>query len=143
MGGKAGDRDHAYHHPPASAGLHRSSADGYDPACPRLPLLLALHGGDGDHGFLKNRQPYIEQMWSAGRLPKMVIATPDADRFFYMDRKDGSQKWETAILFELVDHLRDQYKVSRERSGLFVYGISMGGMGGLRMDSSIPSAWAR
>ena len=77
-------------------------------------------------------------MWSAGTLPKMVIATPDADRSFYMDRKDGSQKWETAILFALVDHLREQYKVSRDRSGLFLYGISMGGMGALRMGFKHP-----
>lgn len=107
--------------------------DGYDPAGPALPLMLALHGGGGDNGFLKNQQAYFEKMWAAGTLPKMVIATPDADRSFYMDRKDGSQKWETAILFAFVDHMRDHYKVSRDRSQLFLYGISMGGMGGLRM----------
>jgi S-formylglutathione hydrolase len=112
--------------------------DGYDPAGPALPLLLALHGGDGDRGFLSHQQPYIEQMWSTGKLPKMVVATPDAERSFYMDRKDGSQKWETVILFALVDHLREQYKVSRDRSGLFMYGISMGGMGALRMGLKHP-----
>ncbi len=87
--------------------------DGYDPSGPPVPLLLALHGGGGDHGFLTQQKPYIEKMWAAGTLPKMVIATPDAERSFYMDRKDGSQKWETVILFSLVDHLRDQYKISR------------------------------
>jgi S-formylglutathione hydrolase len=112
--------------------------DGYDPAGPALPLLLALHGGGGDNGFLSHQQPFIEKMWTAGALPKMVVATPDADRSFYMDRKDGSQKWETAILFALVDHLRDQYKVSRDRSQLFLYGISMGGMGALRMGFKHP-----
>jgi S-formylglutathione hydrolase len=106
--------------------------DGYD-AAGALPLLLALHGGDGDHGFLSHQQPIIEKMWTAGTLPKMVVATPDAGRSFYMDRKDGSEKWETAILFVLVDRLREQYKLSGDRSRLFVIGISMGGMGALRM----------
>jgi S-formylglutathione hydrolase len=112
--------------------------DGYDPSGPALPLLLALHGGDGDHGFLSHQQTYIEQMWKAGTLPRMVLATPDADRSFYMDRNDGSQKWETAILGPFVDHLRDWYKVSRDRSGLFVFGISMGGLGALRMGFKHP-----
>jgi S-formylglutathione hydrolase len=42
------------------------------------------------------------------------------------------------ILFELVDHLRKQYRIMRERSGLFLYGISMGGMGALRMGFKHP-----
>jgi S-formylglutathione hydrolase len=112
--------------------------DGYDPSGPELPLLLALHGGDGDHGFLSRQQPYIERMWSAGTLPKMIVATPDAERSFYMDRKDGSQKWETVILFSLVDQRREQYRISRDRSQLFIFGISMGGMGALRMGFKHP-----
>ena len=112
--------------------------DGYDPAGSALPLLLALHGGDGDHGFLSHQQPIIEKLWSAGTLPKMVVATPDAERSFYMDHKDGSQKWETLILFNLVDHLREQYRISRDRSGLFIFGISMGGLGALRMGLKHP-----
>lgn len=112
--------------------------DGYDANGSPLPLLLALHGGGGDNGFLSSQQPFIEQMWKAGTLPKMIVATPDADRSFYMDRKDGSAKWETAILFAFVDHLRDRYKISRDRSGLFLYGISMGGMGALRMGFKYP-----
>lgn len=112
--------------------------DGYDRAGPTLRLLLALHGGDGDHGFLAHQQPIIEKLWAAGTLPKMVVATPDAERSFYMDRKDGSQKWETVILFNLVDHLREQYRISRDRSGLFIFGISMGGLGALRMGFKHP-----
>ena len=112
--------------------------DGYDPAGAPLPLLLALHGGDGDHDFLQHQQPYIEKMWAAGTLPKMIVATPNAERSFYMDRKDATEKWETAILFSLVDHLREQYRISRDRSGLFIYGISMGGMGALRMGLKHP-----
>jgi hypothetical protein len=41
-------------------------------------------------------------MWKEGTLPRVIVVTPDADRSFYMDRKDGSQKWETAILGLLV-----------------------------------------
>ncbi len=107
--------------------------DGYDAAGVKLPLLVALHGGGGDTSFLAQQQPIFEQMWRDGTLPKMVVVTPSAGRSFYMDWKDGSQKWETLVLFALVDHIREQYAVSRDRSGLFLFGISMGGMGGLRM----------
>src|SRR5262249_6431902 len=100
--------------------------DGYDAAGAKLPPLPCLPGGGGDNTFLATQQPYIEKMWAAGTLPKMVVVTPSAGRSFYMDRKDGSQKWETAILFALVDHIREQYAVSRDRSRLFLFGISMG-----------------
>jgi S-formylglutathione hydrolase len=55
-----------------------------------------------------------------------------------MDHKDGSQKWETLILYAFVDQLREKYRVSRDRSGLFLFGISMGGLGALRMGFKHP-----
>src|SRR5205823_3493124 len=107
--------------------------DGYDTAQTPFPLLLFLHGGNGDRSFLTRMRPVIEEMWQAGTLPKMVLVTPSAGRSFYMDYKDGSQKWETFIAGPFLDHLREKYKVRRDRGGTLLFGISMGGLGALRL----------
>lgn len=112
--------------------------DGYETAKEPLPLLLFLHGGGGDKSFLGRMRATFDEMWKSGTLPPMVVVTPSAARSFYMDYKDGSQKWETFMVTEFLDHLRTKYKVSRERRGTLLFGISMGGMGALRLGFKYP-----
>jgi S-formylglutathione hydrolase len=112
--------------------------DGYDTVKEPLPLLLFLHGGGGDRTFLTRMRAAIDDMWKAGTLPKMVVVTPSAGRSFYMDYKDGSQKWESFIAGPFLEHLRQTYKVTRERKGTLLFGISMGGLGGLRLAFKYP-----
>lgn len=112
--------------------------DGYDTIKEPLPLLLFLHGGGGDRNFLTRLRPTIDEMWKAGKLPRMVIVTPSAARSFYMDFKDGSQKWESFVLGPFLEHLRKTYKVTRERKGTLLFGISMGGLGSLRLAFKYP-----
>jgi S-formylglutathione hydrolase len=112
--------------------------DGYDSIKEPLPLLLFLHGGGGDRRFLTRLRPAIDELWKAGTLPPMVIVTPSAARSFYMDYKDGSQKWESFIIGPFIEHLRQTYKVTRERKGTLLFGISMGGLGALRLAFKYP-----
>jgi S-formylglutathione hydrolase len=114
---------------------------GYDQAKGPLPLLLLLHGGDGDNGFLARMRPVIEQAWAAGDLPPVVVVTPDAHRSLYMDYRDGSQKWETFIIGELIPELRKRYRVGTDRSHTVVAGISMGGLGSLRLGFDHPEVF--
>ena len=107
--------------------------DGYEAAKDPLPLLLFLHGGGGDKSSLGRMRSVFDEMWKSGALPPMVVVTPSAARSFYMDYKDGSQKWETFIVTEFLEHLRGKYKVTRERKGTLLFGISMGGLGALRI----------
>ena len=116
--------------------------DGYDAAPAPFPLLLLLHGGYGDRSALAKRRPIIDEMWKAGRLPRMVIATPSVGRSFYMDYKDGSQKWEAFIVGPLLSHLREKYKVTRDRRGTLLFGSSMGGLGALRLAFKYPDKFA-
>jgi S-formylglutathione hydrolase len=111
--------------------------DGYETA-KDLPLLFFLHGGGGDKSFLARLRSLFDEMWKAGTLPPMVVVTPSAARSFYMDYKDGSEKWETFIVTEFLDHLRAKFKVTRERKGTLLFGISMGGMGALRIGFKYP-----
>ena len=116
--------------------------DGYETSTTPFPLLLFLHGGNGDRGFLTRMRPTIDEMWSLGTLPKMVIVTPSAARSFYMDYKDGSQKWESFIIGPFLSHVRAKYKVSPDRSRTLVFGISMGGLGALRLGFKYPGVFA-
>src|SRR5215472_10402133 len=110
--------------------------DGYDSAS-SLPLIYLLHGG-GDNGFLKNLKDVIDGVWAAGTLPKSVVVTPDCARSFYMDYKDGSHRYETLLAGPFLEYLRRSYKLRRNAKGTYLFGISMGGMGALRMGLKYP-----
>jgi S-formylglutathione hydrolase len=123
---------------PAPVEYNALLPDDYDSIKEPLPLLLFLHGGGGDRSFLTRMRPTIDDLWKSGSLPKMVIVTPSAGRSFYMDYKDGSQKWEAFMVGPFLDHLRTTYKVTRERRGTLLFGISMGGLGALRLGFKYP-----
>jgi S-formylglutathione hydrolase len=110
---------------------------GYDKSKP-LPLLLMLHGGGGDNGFLGRTKVIIDASWAAGELPPVVVATPDVGRSLYMDYRDGSQKWETFIVAELVPELRKRYGLASGPRNTLVTGVSMGGLGSLRLGFDHP-----
>jgi S-formylglutathione hydrolase len=107
---------------------------GYADAAEPLPLVLNLHGGRGNRDVLKRQQPMFDELWANGELPPMVIVTPSVtERGFYMEFKDGSEKWESFMTGEFLEHLRATYKVTTDPKKTFITGISMGGMGSLRI----------
>ena len=107
-----------------------------------LPLLIFLHGGNGSNQDLRVFLPSIDQAISAGRVPPMVIATPSARRSLYMDFRDGSERWESFILSDLLPYLRRTSPVSPERRRTFISGVSMGGLGCLRIAFKHPDIFA-
>ena len=80
----------------------------------------------------------IEQAWAAGELSPCLVATPSCDRSLYLDYRDGSQKWETFVVDELVPRLRSAYALSGGRERTLVAGVSMGGLGALRFGLKHP-----
>ena len=116
---------------------------GYDDLEEPVPLVLNLHGGGGSRDVLGVRQqPIFVGMWEAGTLPPMVIVTPSVTRrCFYMDYRDGSQKWESFLIGPFLAHLRETFNVRTDRRGTLVTGISMGGMGSLRLAFKYPETF--
>lgn len=127
---------------PASVAYSVLLPDGYGDTTEPLPLFLYLHGGGGSRDFLKQTRGWFEEAWRTGVLPKMVVVTPSAGRSFYMDYKNGSQKWESILLGPFLNHVRATYKVRKDRQGTFIGGISMGGLGSLRMALKKPEMFA-
>jgi S-formylglutathione hydrolase len=115
--------------------------DGYASGPSPYPLMLNLHGGGGTRDSLGRMRKSFEELWANGTLPKMVIVTPSAERSFYMDYKDGSQKWETLLVGPFLDHLRAKFKVRKDAKGTLLLGVSMGGMGVLRFGLKYPQTF--
>ena len=103
-------------------------------------LLLWLHGGGGDDSSYLDRElrPIIEAAWKLGHLPPLVVAVPSARRSFYMDFRDGSEKWESLILNTVLPTVQKKYALSKGQGGTLIGGYSMGGMGSLRMTFKHP-----
>jgi S-formylglutathione hydrolase len=104
---------------------------GYDADDAQYPLLLWLHGGGGSREFLRRQQALFEQAWAEHGVQPMVVATPSAGRSFYLDYHDGSERWETFLLEEFLPALASRYRVAG--TSRYIGGISMGGMGSLRI----------
>ncbi len=115
--------------------------EGYAGSNKAYPLFIFLHGGNGDDGFLGQFAGTFTAAWAAGECPEMVVVTPACGRSFYMDYRDGSQKWESAIVSELLPAIRAKYRVEKVKERTFIGGISMGGMGSLRMAFKHPEVF--
>ncbi|XOV87815.1 MAG: alpha/beta hydrolase [Pseudomonadota bacterium] len=99
-----------------------------------LPLVLNLHGGGGSRERLVTQQPLFDRLWDAGEIPPAIIAMPSVtERGFYMNFRDGSERWEDFVTGPFIEHLRSVYPISRDPKRVFLTGASMGGMGSLRM----------
>lgn len=115
---------------------------GYDPKrAEPYPLLVQLHGGGGSNKAMDRMAPLLEQAIKEGRVPPMVSVMPSAGRSFYMDFRDGSQKWERFVLADLLSAARRDLNVAKGRQGTFITGISMGGMGSLRLAFKHPEVF--
>jgi len=107
--------------------------EGYDESNANFPLLLFLHGGNGDEKSIEFIEPLIRKLWKDDKLPKMVIATPSCTRSLYMNYRDSSENWESFIIEEFLPFLHENYKLTRDVNKTFISGVSAGGLGALRM----------
>jgi S-formylglutathione hydrolase len=108
------------------AGYDAKRADAY-------PLIIQLHGGGGSSANMTAMAETLEAGIKAGLVPASVSVMPSAGRSFYMNYRDGSQKWESFVVEDLLGWMRAGYNVPKGREGTLITGISMGGMGSLRI----------
>jgi S-formylglutathione hydrolase len=107
-----------------------------------FPLLLLLHGGNGNEQDLLRFTGLIDRAIDQGSLAPAVVAMPGARRSLYMDYLDGSELWEIFIIAELLPMLRKNLNVAAGRERTFVGGWSMGGLGSLRLAFKHPDMFA-
>ena len=116
----------------------------------RYPLLIQLHGGGASNKVMENDPGLsvgggigglLDQAIENGLVAPMVSVMPSAGRSFYMNFRDGSQKWEDFVMKDLLSYMRENFNVVQGREGTFITGISMGGMGSLRMAVKYPEVF--
>jgi S-formylglutathione hydrolase len=116
----------------------------------RYPLLIQLHGGGGSNKDMENSGALsvgggmgglLDQAIENGLVAPVVSVMPSAGRSFYMNFRDGSQKWEDFVMKDLLPYMRKNFNVVQGREGTFITGFSMGGMGSLRMAVKYPEVF--
>src|SRR6516164_850009 len=114
------------------------------------PLLIQLHGGGASNHAMQSLPSspavggmgtLLDQAVEKGMVPPMVSVMPSAGRWFYMNFRDGSQKWEDFVLNDLLSYMRKNFNVVQGRQGTFITGISMGGHGSLRIAVKHPAVF--
>jgi len=100
-----------------------------------FPILYLLHGlGDNEQFFIHSGEwNLVEDMREKGELQDFLIATPDGDRSFYINAKDGKERYEDFLVQEFFPFIEKHYRVSPGRAHRAISGISMGGYGALHL----------
>jgi len=98
-----------------------------------FPVLYFLHGlGDNEQFFVHSGAwNLVENMRDKGELKDFLIATPDARSTFYINSKDGKERYEDFLLQEFFPYVEKHYRVAAGRVNRAISGISMGGYGAL------------
>ena len=107
-----------------------------------LPVIYLLHGGGGGDGFVDRLEGLFRKAWDEGMLPPAVVLTPHVGRSFYMNFKDGSERWEDFVVGPLLEDGRERFGAATSRAETVAVGISMGGMGALRLAFKHPEVFA-
>ncbi len=106
----------------------------------RYPVLYLLHG------LGENRQMLIqtgglnlvENLWDAGRMGRFLIVTPDAGSSFYINSRNGRERYEDFFIREFLPFIARRYRTRAGRRNLGIAGISMGGYGALHLAFTYP-----
>jgi len=98
-----------------------------------FPVLYFFHGlGDNEQFFVHSGAwNLLEDMRDKGELKDFLIATPDARSTFYINARDGKERYEDFLLQEFLPYVEKHYRAAAGRSNRAISGISMGGYGAL------------
>jgi S-formylglutathione hydrolase FrmB len=107
----------------------------------RYPVLYFLHGLGENEQVLPNSGGWnlIQDLWDQGHIGEFLIVTPDADRSFYIDSRDGRVRYEDFFIQEFLPLIESRYRVRADREHRGISGVSMGGYGSLRFGFRYPA----
>ena len=110
----------------------------------RFPILYFLHGlGDNEQFFIHSGAwNLVEDMRDKGELGDFLIATPGARSSFYINARDGKNRYEDFLVQEFFPHIEKHYRVASGRANRAISGISMGGYGALHLSFRHPQLFS-
>jgi S-formylglutathione hydrolase FrmB len=101
----------------------------------QFSILYFLHGLGDNEQFVVHSGAWniTEDMREKGELKDFLIATPDGGASFYINSKDGKERYEDFLLQEFFPFIEKRYRVAAGRGHRAIGGISMGGYGALHL----------
>jgi S-formylglutathione hydrolase FrmB len=101
----------------------------------RYPVLYFLHGLGGNEQLLVGSGGWniVEDLWEQHKIGEFLIVTPNADTSFYINSRDGRERYEDFFLREFIPFIEKTYRTVAERGARGIGGISMGGYGALHI----------
>jgi len=105
-----------------------------------FPILYYLHGlGDNEQFFIHSGAWNLAEDLRANKeLKDFLIATPDGGAGFYINAKDGKNRFEDFLLQEFFPFIEKRYRVAPGRANRAISGVSMGGFGALHLAFRYP-----
>lgn len=107
----------------------------------KYPVLYFLHGLFEDETRWSNRggtDQIMNRMIADGKIGEFIVAIPFGGTSFYTNTRDGSEKWEDAIVTEFIPMIESTYRVNASRATRGISGTSMGGYGALKIAMKHP-----
>jgi S-formylglutathione hydrolase FrmB len=107
----------------------------------KYPILYFLHGLYEDERRWSTRgqtDQIMNKMIAEGKIGEFIVAIPNGGTSFYTNTRDGSEKWEDAIVTEFIPLIESSYRVNATRATRGISGTSMGGYGALKIAMKHP-----
>jgi S-formylglutathione hydrolase FrmB len=107
----------------------------------KYPVLYFLHGLFEDETRWSSRggtDQIMNRMIADGKIGEFIVAIPYGGTSFYTNTRDGSEKWEDAIVTEFIPMIESTYRVNASRANRGISGTSMGGYGALKIAMKHP-----
>jgi S-formylglutathione hydrolase FrmB len=110
----------------------------------RYPILYYLRGlGDNDQSLARlGGWDLVQKMQEEGQIGEFLIATPDGGRSFYINSRDGEERYEDFFMQEFMPEVEHRYRAIGTRAARGISGTSMGGYGALRYAFRYPNLFA-
>jgi len=108
---------------------------GYDESEAVYPLILWLHGMNEDASRFHDGggAKVLEQLRADDQIPELILVAPSAPRRTIYADGEAAGNVEKYILEDLMTHLERTYRISKKRRQRALMGVSMGGLGALRI----------
>jgi len=101
---------------------------GFDPdQTTGLPFVIQLHGGASNRNQIVGEQRWIDELFADGTLPPVVFVMFSSSAF-----SGFLGPWEEFIASELPAWMSEHYHTRKDREGVVIAGMSMGGYGALK-----------
>jgi S-formylglutathione hydrolase FrmB len=110
----------------------------------RYPVLYFLHGLFENERSWSERggQQILDGLLASGEVGKFIVVMPDGGRSFYVNSKDGKDRYEDFFIQELVPAIDGKFRTIPEAALRGISGVSMGGYGALHLAMRHPDVFA-